>query len=203
MALQVTVERRDKGRGGYYAAMFSGFTVCSPDKALARQTLEQKVEQALTGSYDPVLIMPYPGGPMAMVWRDAHSGWEYRIIDPLVFDDRYAAVNGERCPAQPLIGTIIGAENGSRQDCERLARRHLAQYLFNSDYVLGVLGFDDNASMAWIIEHPDDRQQQLDHEAWQADARWAEHDGHPDPWTYANIKRDERYAQMQRVLRGV
>lgn len=109
------------------------------NKTEAKANALAKIEQALAGSFSPYLIVAH--GAIVLIWRTPHTSWGYRILQP----------EPDEVLAESLSGCCLGYS--SRDEAERAARKHLAQYIFTLD------GPDGSE----VIENEQDRQE---HQSW-------------------------------------
>jgi hypothetical protein len=122
----------------YYGVEGTGRTVTE-----AKQDAGRKIEHSLSGSYTPRII-GNPAEVAVLIYREALTGWVYRLIGPVIQPD----LTSDSCT--PIYGYNA---TPTREACERDARRHLAQIQWGS------IG----RASANTITDPSDR---AEHERW-------------------------------------
>jgi hypothetical protein len=98
---------------------FAGLTAHAKTVREARQKVESKLLEQVTGSYAPMLIRK--DEYLCVIWREPQYGWVYRVLKL-----------DEIGTGQETIRPLVFA-GWDRVECERRARKHLAQYLYNDE----------------------------------------------------------------------
>jgi len=95
-----------------------GLTAHGRNVTTAKANLAEKIDNALEGSYTPILVHMADSPLAALVWRDLH-GWQYTItgLSEMPSGERVSMMNGS---------TSEGPDATVKQ-VEDAARRHLAQ----------------------------------------------------------------------------
>lgn len=90
----------------------------------AKKDAGRKIERALSGYYDPILISAH--GKSALVYRD-QTGWGYSLLHPERAEEH-----------ESRSTTLYGSCGETQEEAERRARSHLAQNILTLGGPTGV-----------------------------------------------------------------
>jgi hypothetical protein len=139
----------------HWIAKMGGVEATGKTKTEAREALMDKVAEAARGPYTPTMI--FLRGRAALLWRE-QNGWYYTV--------RAVGQNG-------LIVSNIHYLGGDWNETERVARKHLANYVMDDEIEAvkdqgGILSFSDILfpvmleNIAEVITDQDDRARFID-----------------------------------------
>ncbi|MBU1747880.1 MAG: hypothetical protein KKA73_09330 [Chloroflexi bacterium] len=140
-----------------------GMTGYGPTAKKALEDAQERIRRALTGDYDPIVVVAPTSGEIAVIYRDPIGGWTRQIYD--------------------RAGTLVSDSMGyghdiDRAGIERSVRQDLAQRTFKLD---GPTGLD-------VLVDPVGHRTHMDWMQWQYRYRaWHEHGAdNPQARTMAN-----------------